>query len=212
MPFETAVVSEDARRRAAEQPMNDLFPIFVKLKGRRALVVGGGKMAVLRARQLLRAGALVTVIAPQVNAEMEGLAAAGSVEVFRREFARGDLAKPCRMVIAATGDAEVQQAVSEEAERCGILCNIVDNAGRSDFFSPAVIERGDLKIAISTSGRCPPLAGKLRQLLEEAIPENAADWTQTLGLLRARLKMEIPGDLARQKKLVAEFLETVLKK
>lgn len=212
MPMPTAVVPEGGRQRAAERRMNDLFPIFVKLKGRRVLVVGGGKMAALRAKQLLRAGAAVTVVTPEANPEMESLAAAGAVELLRREFARGDLAKPCWMAIAATDDAEVQQAVSEEAERCGIFCNIVDHAGLSGFFTPAVVERGDLKIAISTSGRCPALAGKFRRLLEEAVPENAADLTAALGFLRTRLKLEIPSDLARQKRLVADFIKIVLKK
>ena len=169
-------------------------------------------MAALRAKQLIRSGASVTVVAPKVNAEIEGLAKAGSVDLIRRGFERGDLIKRYYIVIGATNDPEVQQAVSEAAERCGIFCNIVDNAGLSNFYTPAVLERGDLKIAISTSGRCPTLAGRLRQYLEDAIPENAADLTEIMGLLRSRLKLEIPGDLARQKKLVADFVEKVLKK
>jgi precorrin-2 dehydrogenase len=192
--------------------MNELFPIFLKLNRRRVLVVGGGKMAALRAKQLIRSGASVTVVAPKVNAEIEGLAKSRSLDLIRRGFERSDLLKRYSIVIGATNDAEVQQAVSEEAERCGVFCNIVDNAGLSNFYTPAVLERGDLKIAIGTNGKSPSLAGRLRQYLEDAIPENAAALTQTMGLLRSRLKLEIPGDLARQKKLVADFVEKVLKK
>lgn len=212
MPLQTAVVPESRRLAMPERRMNDLFPIFLKLNKRCALIVGGGKIAALRATQLIRTGASVTIVAPKVSAEIEGLAKAGSVVLIRRGFERCDLIKRYFIVIGATNDPKVQQAVSEEAERCGIFCNIVDNAGLSNFYTPAVLERGDLKIAISTSGRCPPLAGRLRQYLEEAIPENAADLTEIMGHLRSKLKLEIPGDLARQKKLADDFVAKVLKK
>ena len=192
--------------------MTELFPIFLKLGGRSALVVGGGKMAALRVQQLIRAGASVTVIAPKVGAEIEGLAKAGSMVLVRRGFERTDINRSYFVVIAATNDSKVQRAVSEEAERRGILCNVVDKPEFCNFYTPAIVDRGELKIAISTSGRSPSLAGKMREYLEEAIPENAADLTRTVGLLRSRLKLEIPGDLAAQKKLVGEFVEKVLKK
>lgn len=192
--------------------MNDLFPIFLKLKGRRALVVGGGAMAVLRARQLIAAGAEVTIVSPEVTAEIEDLAEAESIDLIRRGFERNDLSKRYFIVIAATNDAEAQRAAFEEAEHHGILCNVVDNPGCCNFYTPAVVQRGDLKIAISTSGRSPSLAGKLREYLEEAIPDNAANLAETVGRLRSKLRLEIPGDLATQKKLIGEFVERVLKK
>jgi precorrin-2 dehydrogenase/sirohydrochlorin ferrochelatase len=212
LPRHASAGSESGRVQAPERFMTELFPLFLKLDGRRALVVGGGNIAALRVQQLVRAGAMVTVISPEAGAEMEALARAGSIVLVRRGFERTDLSQRCFVVIAATNDPAVQQAVSEEAERLGILCNVVDNPGCSNFYTPAVVERGDLKIAISTSGRSPALAGKLRQYLEEAVPENAADLTQTVGLLRSKLRLEIPGDLENQKKLVDEFVEKVLKK
>lgn len=192
--------------------MTELFPVFLKLNGRRALIVGGGKIAALRAGQLTRTGAFVTVVAPKVIVEFERLAEAGSVDLVRRGFERTDLDRRYFIVIAATNDPETQQAVFEEADRLGILCNVVDNPGRCNFYTPAVVERGELKIAISTSGRSPFLAGKLRQYLEEAIPENAANLTNAVGLLRSKLKLEIPEDLERQKQLVDDFVEKVLRK
>lgn len=169
-------------------------------------------MAALRARQLLRSKASVTVIAPKAGPEIDDLVRAGSIDLIRRGFKRTDVDRSYTLVIGATNHPETQQAVFEEAERCGILCNVVDNPGRCNFYTPAVVERGELKIAISTSGRSPALAGKLREYLEEAIPESAADLTETVGLLRSKLRLEIPGDLASQKKLVGEFVEKVLKK
>ena len=192
--------------------MAELFPIFLKLDGRKALVVGGGKMAAVRAKQLISAGARVTVVSPKAGSEIERLATAKSIVLVRRGFRRTDLSRRYFIVIAATDDPKTQKAVFEAAERLGILCNVVDKPESCHFYMPAIVHRGDLKIAISTSGRSPALAGKLRQYLEEAVPENAADLTEVVGRLRTRLRMEIPRDLATQKKLVDEFVERVLKK
>lgn len=192
--------------------MAELFPIFLNLEGRCALVVGGGTIAALRVRQLIKAGARVTVVSPKVGDEIEELAKAESIVLRCRGFRRTDLSNCVFIVIAATNDPDTQQSVFEEAERYGILCNVVDKPKRCSFYTPAVLERGELKIAISTTGRSPSLAGKLREYLEEAIPENAADLTKTVGFLRSRLRLKIPGDLATQKKLVDEFVEKVLRK
>lgn len=192
--------------------MAELFPIFLKLNGRRALVVGGGKIAAVRAGQLIRTGAAVTVVAPKVSAEFEQLAGMGSIDLVRRGFKSADITRSYFIVIAATNDPEVQKSVFEQAERLGVLCNVVDNPQLCNFYTPAVVERGDLKIAVSTSGRSPFLAGKIRKCLEEAIPENAADLTSAMGLLRSKLKFEIPDNLERQKELVDDFMEKVLKK
>jgi precorrin-2 dehydrogenase len=212
MPLQTAATAEVWRQPILEWQMAELFPIFLKLSGRNALVVGGGKMAALRVRQLISAGAKVTVISPNFGADFESLVKAKSIALVRRGFKRTDLNRRYFIVIAATNDSKVQKAVFEEAERRGILCNVVDKPARCSFYMPAIVDRGDLKIAISTSGRSPALAGKLRQYLEEAVPKNAADLTETVGRLRSKLRLEIPGDLAMQKKLVDEFVEKVVKK
>lgn len=175
-------------------------------------MVGAGGIAALRVKHLLGAGAHVTVISPEADAEIEELARVKSIVLLRRRFKRSDLSRNFFIVIAATNDSSVQRAVFEEAERHGILCNVVDKPSRCNFYTPAVVQRGELKIAISTSGRSPSLAGKLREYLEVAIPENAADLTEMAGLLRSRLRLEIPGDLETQKKLVSDFVEKVLKK
>src|SRR5690242_527652 len=191
--------------------MAELFPIFLKLNGRKALVIGGGKMAAVRVKQLISAGARITVVSPKAGIEIERLAKAKSVVIVRRGFRRTDLTRRYFIVIAATNDPKTQQAVFEAAERLGILCNVVDRPESCNFYMPAIVSRGDLKIAISTSGRSPALAGKLRQYLEEAVPENAAEMTEIVGRSRSKLRMELPSDLATQKKLVDDFVETILK-
>ena len=212
IPLLLAAVEQKGRDPVPEWRMKEMFPIFLKLDGRRALVVGGGKMATLRAKQLIRAGAHVTVIAPRTDGEIEELGEAGRIELLRRKFERTDLSRRYFIVIAATNDSKIQKAVFEEAERRGVLCNVVDKPKVCNFYMPAIVDRGELKIAVSTSGRSPALAGKLREYLDEAIPENAADLTQIVGLLRSKLKLEIPGDLETQKKMVSEFIEKALKK
>ena len=212
MPWRDAAVAENKRLPIAERRMREMYPIFLKLGGRNALVVGGGKMAALRVKQLIRAGANVTVIAPKAGAEIEELTKTESIVLVRRRFERTDINWSYFIVIAATNDCEVQREVAEEADRRGILCNVVDKPESCNFYMPAIVHRGEMKIAISTSGRSPSLAGKMREYLEQAIPENAADLTKAVGLLRSRLKARIPDDLAAQKRLVGEFVEKVLEK
>jgi siroheme synthase-like protein len=187
--------------------VNDLFPVFLRLNRRRALVVGGGTMASLRSRQLLAAGARVTVISPLVSPAIRNLAADGSIELHERAFVPGDVTADFFIVIGATEEPEVQAALAKEAERRGLLYNVVDDVAHCNFFSPAVVERGDLKIAISTNGRSPVLARRLREELEAALPVTVGSWVKQLGVLRQRLKFEIPVDMGTRKQIIEEVIE-----
>ena len=172
--------------------MNELYPIFVRLRNRRTLVVGGGGMATVRVKQLLAAGAAVTVIAPEVSDEIERLASEGSLQLIKRKFERSDVDQSFFVVIGATNNGSVQQALAEEAESRGLLYNVVDRPEHCNFYTPAVVERGDLKIAICTQGQSPVFSGRLRQELEEALPASAGEFTALLGELREKLKLKIP--------------------
>jgi siroheme synthase-like protein len=187
--------------------MSDLFPVFLKLRGRAALVVGGGPMAALRVRQLIGVGAKVTVIAPTICGEMESLAKANSLPLIRREFERADLGKGVFLVVGATDDPVVQTAIAEEADRIGILYNVVDNPERCNYYTPAVVDRGSLSIAICSEGQSPVLSGRLRQILDEALPTGAGEWTALLGELREKLKEVFPGDMEKRRALIKEFIE-----
>jgi siroheme synthase-like protein len=166
-----------------------LFPIFVKLHGRLVVVIGGGNIAQVKISGLLAAGARVRVVAPDV---LEGIAAAalqGTLEWLPQRFAPEDL-DGAHLVIAATSASGVNEAVFREAEARGIWCNAVDDPGRCHFYYGAVVQRGDLQIAISTNGKSPALAQRVRQELETQFGPDYAPWLEWLGVTRDLLRAE----------------------
>jgi precorrin-2 dehydrogenase/sirohydrochlorin ferrochelatase len=141
------------------------YPVFLNLQEKKCVVIGAGDVALRKIRMLLHCGAKVTVISPTVRMKVSRLAKAGFIELQRRSYRRGDL-KKAAVVISATNRGGVNQAVMDEARRHGILINVVDDPGRSDFIVPSLFRRGGLTIAISTSGMSPALAKKIRVRLE----------------------------------------------
>jgi precorrin-2 dehydrogenase/sirohydrochlorin ferrochelatase len=141
------------------------YPMFLNLQGKHCVVIGAGEVALRKIRMLLDCGAEVTVISPTVRAKVSQLAKTGSLEFHRRPYRKEDL-KKATVVISATNSRKINQAVEEEARRRGILINVVDDPGRSNFIVPSFFRRGGLTIAISTSGMSPALAKKIRVKLE----------------------------------------------
>jgi precorrin-2 dehydrogenase/sirohydrochlorin ferrochelatase len=166
--------------------MANLFPIFLKLEGRRVLVVGAGSIAEQRLDGLLRAGTEIHVVAPQAKDSIQQLALDHQLRWSTREFAPSDLEEVV-LVIAATGNPEVNESIYREAEARGVLCNAVDEPERCHFYYPAVVQRGDLQIAISTAGHSPALAQRIRKQLEQQFDAGYADWLTWLGQVRRRL-------------------------
>ena len=175
----------------------EMFPMFLKLEGRACLVVGAGTIAAPKIESLLRAGARVTVVAPEAQADLREEAAQGRIRWTPREFAAADL-NGTFLVIAATDRQPVNHAVAEEARRRGILCNSVDDPPDCDFFYPSVVRRGDLQIAISTAGKSPALAQRLRAEIDAAIEPNAGDWLDGLGEIRLRILENFAASDARK--------------
>ena len=153
-----------------------LFPIFAKLDGRAALVVGGGAFAEARIAPLIEARAGIRVVAPKVSEAIERWIAEGSVAWCAREFVPADVAD-AEIVFAATGRADVDRSVATAARQARVLVNAADDPNFCDFYMPAIVRRGDLQIAISTNGRSPALAQQLRQHLEA---EFDAAWSRRL--------------------------------
>jgi len=174
--------------------------MFLKLEGKRVLVVGAGKVGTPKIEGLLDTSARVHVIALEASADVRGLARAGKVTLEVRPFAFSDL-DGAALAVIATASRPLNEAIYREAQARGVLCNVVDDPERCDFYYPAVVRRGDLQIAISTNGQSPSLAQKLRQQLEQQFGPAYAGWVRELGETR-RLVLASGLDLRRKQDLL----------
>ena len=176
----------------------DLFPIMVRLAGRRCVVVGAGEIAAAKAATLLACGALVTVIAPHATGSLQQQAREGKLTWHCREFVPADLAGAF-LVIAATDSPAVNEAVFRTGRQRGVLCNVVDDPEHCDFFYPAVVHRGALQIAISTGGHSPALAHRLRVELEQQFGPEYEAWVEEVGRQRREIMArDLPEASRRQ--------------
>ncbi|RPJ74428.1 MAG: uroporphyrinogen-III C-methyltransferase [Acidobacteria bacterium] len=163
------------------------FPIFVNLQGVPVVVIGAGAVAERKVSALLEAGARVTVVAPDATPAIDSWAADGRLALKRRRYEAGDL-RGARLAYAATGDDEVNRGVRLEALREGAWLNAVDQPDLCDFISPAVVRRGDLTLAISTNGRAPGLAKRIREQLEGHFHEEYGAVVEQAAAERDRLR------------------------
>jgi precorrin-2 dehydrogenase / sirohydrochlorin ferrochelatase len=164
-----------------------LFPMFLKLSDRPCLVVGAGNVAESKIASLLQAGATISVVAPEATQQVRSWALSKEIAWVQRQFKSKDLAGMF-LVVAATSSKEVHQRIFEESTKRGVLCNIVDVPPLCDFYYPAVVQRGALQIAISTSGQSPALAQRLRKELEEQFGPEYEEWVAQLGKARNKLQ------------------------
>ena len=163
------------------------FPVFLDVRRKKCVVIGGGQVAFRKVRTLLDCGASVTVISPVLHPDLSELANKKSIQVIRRSYKSGDL-KGAFIVIAATGTKETNRKVAKEAGRVGALVNVVDDPEPSDFIVPSVVRRGDLTIAISTGGMSPALARKIRTRLEDSFGEEYALLVSLVEEVRSTLR------------------------
>ena len=163
--------------------MTNLFPMFMKLAMKQCLVVGAGKVGEPKINGLIDAGASVHVVAIAASGQVREWADAGKIALELRPFTASDLDGKF-LAVAATASESLNQLIYREAQRRGVLCNVVDVPEYCDFFYPAVVRRGDLQIAISTAGQSPSLAQKIRQQLERQFGEGYAGWVEQLGETR----------------------------
>ncbi len=169
-----------------------LFPMFVKLQGRTVVVVGAGTIAEGKIPGLLAAEARIRVIAPDATAQIATWARDGKLELLARKFLPGDL-DGASLAIAATSAPGVNNAVFLEAEALGIFCNAVDDIENCHFYYGSVVQRGDLQIAISTNGKSPALAQRIRKELEQTYGQEYAVWLEKLGTARNVLRAKATG-------------------
>jgi len=175
-----------------------LFPMFVNLRGRKVLVVGGGTVARRKLEPLLAAGAKISVGAPALDPALLELAQAGRIEHLPGEFEPAWL-QGAWLVVAATDQGAVNRAVAAHCEGLRIWANVVDDAELSSFQMPARVERGPLQIAISSGGGAPMLARHVREKLETELDESLADLAHLLARERARIVSALPNIALRRR-------------
>ncbi|HET8925766.1 MAG TPA: bifunctional precorrin-2 dehydrogenase/sirohydrochlorin ferrochelatase [Candidatus Acidoferrum sp.] len=180
-----------------------LFPLFLKLTDRACLVAGAGKIAESKIESLIEADAKVRVVAPKATRRVTGWTEDKRIEWIARDWEPGDL-EGMFLVVAATPSREVHERIFQEATRRGVLCNVVDVPALCDFYYPAVVQRGGLQIAISTSGLSPALAQRLRKELQNQFGTEYEAWLEHLGKERDKLLSE-PLNPEERKRLLHDL-------
>jgi uroporphyrin-III C-methyltransferase/precorrin-2 dehydrogenase/sirohydrochlorin ferrochelatase len=172
------------------------YPVFLNLRGRRAVVIGGGTVAEQKVLGLIAAGAHVTVVSPETTPRLAELAAGGGIDLRRRPYRTGDLAGAW-LAIAGTDDRGANAQVWAEAEREGVLLNAVDDLDHCSFIAPAIHREGDITVAVSTSGKSPALAARLRRRVARLVGPAEARLCELLGELRPEVAARVPDTRAR---------------
>lgn len=173
-----------------QRKTNLYYPLFINLRGKKCVVIGGGQVALRKVIPLLECGAEVTVVSPGFVPELKRLKGKKAIALAQRSFKPEDL-KDAAFVIAATDSKEINQEIAERGKKQGALVNVVDDPEDSDFIVPSFFRRGDLTLAVSTGGASPAFARKIRAWLEESIGE---DYGDLLSLVK-----EVRGELNRKK-------------
>lgn len=169
----------------------DIFPISLKLKQQLCLIVGGGSIAFRKASLLAKAGAILHVIAPEIDENLKMLVQASHGELVYKPFDEADLNKPYKLVIAATDQPDVNHHVFVVCEQKNLLVNSVDDIPNCRFMVPALIDRSPLVISIASNGTSPVLSRQLRTQLETLIPHGMGKLAQFSGEWRKAVKEKI---------------------
>ncbi len=189
--------------------MKKYYPAFVDIEDQACLVVGGGTIAAEKTGSLLDCGGVVTVISPDLTGGLRDLADRGALRWFARRYEPGDV-RGFRLVISATGSAEADEQVYRDAEAEGIMVNVVDVPALCRYIVPSIVRQGDLCIAISTGGKSPALAKKIRGQLEGAYGPEYAELLELLGAYRPRMKAAFPDEFETRARLWTSLVDSDL--
>ncbi|MCP4628488.1 MAG: bifunctional precorrin-2 dehydrogenase/sirohydrochlorin ferrochelatase [bacterium] len=162
------------------------YPINLDIQNRNCLVVGGGGVGTRKVMTLLKCGAKVTVVSPVISESLQDLEKSASLTLKARPYRTADL-EGMFLVIGATDNEPLNRQISSDAESRNTLCNIADRPAVCNFILPSIVQRDDLVITISTSGKSPALAKKLRKTLESQFGEEYGDFLELLGAIRKKL-------------------------
>lgn len=179
------------------------LPIYLEMTDRRAVVIGAGAVAARKVEALVEAGARVTVVAQHVPTPLLDAFQIPQVELVISTY-RKDYLVGATLVIAATNDLILNRQIYEDCQELELLCNVVDQPELCDFYTPAVVRRGDLQIAVGTDGHCPAYAGHIRKKLEEIFTEEHGRFVEQLETMRIRILNEIADP--NQRKAVMGYL------
>lgn len=172
--------------------MNTYYPVYIQLREQPCVVIGGGKIAEGKVQGLLAAGAKVTIISPELTPHLHELVEQYQIAYVARAFQSGDLTGAF-MVICAVDQVEINHKVWQEASANRQLVNVVDDTPRCNFIAPAILRKGDLTISISTAGKAPALAVRLKERLQEQLGTEYERFLELSGQLREPLARRVPN-------------------
>jgi precorrin-2 dehydrogenase/sirohydrochlorin ferrochelatase len=173
------------------------YPVYLDLRDRPCLVIGGGTVAERKALSLLKAGAEVTIVSPTITSKLQELSRSGKITHRQKNFAEKDLSGAL-LVIAATDSPEMNAMAAQACKKKQIMVNVAVPPDESSFIVPSVVERGELSIAVSTSGASPALAKKIRHELEALYGTEYALFLERLAEIRKRVLEEVPDEEKRR--------------
>lgn len=188
--------------------LNELYPVFLKVNQLEILIVGGGYVALEKMEFLFKSSpnAKVTLVAPFLRPETKKFIENKEVKVIKRKFRLWDLRKK-NIVIATTDVPSINKRVQKACNRRGILVNVADTPELCDFYMGGIVTKGNLKIGISTNGKSPTMAKRIRQFLEELLPEEIDDLLHTLREYRTTLKTDFEEKVIEMNKRTKLLLE-----
>jgi precorrin-2 dehydrogenase / sirohydrochlorin ferrochelatase len=186
--------------------MTTYYPVYIQLYEQPCVVIGGGKIAEGKVEGLLAADARVTVVSPDLTLRLHELAEQGKIKYISRTYQPGDLSEAF-LVISATDQTEINHQVWEEASANRQLVNVVDDTPHCNFIAPAILRKGDLTIAISTAGKAPALAVRLKEQFQKEIGPEYERFLELAGQLREPLAHHIP-DFETRKSLWYELVDS----
>ena len=188
---------------------NNLYPIFLKAKSLNVLIIGGGNVAEEKLRFLLKSSpdANVTMVAPMFRQDTLSLSKTGDVTLVNDVY-KPDYLKGKHMVVATTDVPEVNVQVYKDCRERSILVNVADNPPYCDFYMGGIVTKGNVKVAISTNGKSPTTAKRLRQFFEDVIPDNVDDLVKNLNEYRKTIK----GDFEQKVETLNEFTKGLIEK
>ncbi len=186
--------------------MGHLFPIFINLRGKKCLIIGGGEVAERKIEDLLQYEAAITIVSPQVTDKIRTWVESGIITYLSREFEEDDI-NGIFMVFAATNNSLVNQEIAALCRKKDVLLNAVDDPLNCDFFIPSILRHNSLVIAVSTEGKSPLYARKIRQDLEKIISEEYGEFVDILGQQREYIKNMVP-DIRDRKRIFQAIVDS----